>query len=49
MKLYVIDENGSVVFEFSDTSGGLRLNGSVETKVKLIRLLRAAIKFLMQG
>jgi hypothetical protein len=47
MRLYILDENGQVVFEFSDTLGGLRLNGAVELKVMIVMLLKAAIKFLM--
>jgi hypothetical protein len=48
MKLYVLDDSGHVVFEFSPDAGGLRLATSMEIKVKIISLVKAALKFLRQ-
>lgn len=45
MKLYVLDDNGSVVFEFSDTDGGMQL---FTTRSKIIMLLYAALSFLQR-
>lgn len=44
MKLYVLDDNGAVVFEYSDTNIGTRV--SAATKARVIMLLNAALKFL---
>lgn len=49
MKLYVLDENGRVVFEFSGKSGGPLLGKSAEQKAKIIVLLKAAQQFLHHG
>lgn len=43
MKLYVLDDNGVVVFEYSDTGGGTQL---LVAKARVLELLKAALKFL---
>lgn len=48
MKLYVLDNNGAVVFEFSERDGGMRLAASQEAKVRVTMLLKAALKFLQR-
>jgi hypothetical protein len=47
MKLYVTDEDGRVVFDFSDTSGGYTISVTQEQKIKIIVLVTAALKFLL--
>jgi len=47
MKLYVLDDNGSVAFEFSPEGGGHALASSDETRAKVILLIKAAVRFLM--
>jgi hypothetical protein len=46
MKLYILDDNGRVVFEFSEDAGGVVLAVSKETKVKICSLLKAACKLV---
>jgi len=46
MKIYILDDNGRVVFEFSETGGGFALSVSQEVKVKIAALVNAALKFL---
>jgi len=47
MKLYVLDDNGEVVMEYSDTDGGehQRQPGFI-IKAKIIELLKAALELL---
>jgi hypothetical protein len=48
MRLYVLDDNGKVLFDFSSFTGGcaLRAVTSIEEKVRAIVLLKSAVKFL---
>lgn len=47
MKLYVLDNNGAMVFEFIDMNGGERLlAASQEAKIKVTALVEVALKFL---
>ena len=48
MKMYVLDDNGGVVFEFSETGGGFSLSVSQEVKVKIVALVKAALKYLRE-
>lgn len=47
MKLYVLDNNGAMIFEFIDMNGGERLlAASQEAKIKVTALVEVALKFL---
>ena len=47
MKLYVLDDNGVVVFESSiDADGERHLVTTKEINIKVTMLLKAALKFL---
>jgi hypothetical protein len=46
MKLYVLDDNGVVVFEFADDSDGMQLSASQETRVRVMSLIKAVLKML---
>ena len=48
MKIYVLDDNGSVVFEFSQHAGGFVLSVPQEIKVKVVALVKAALKHLRE-
>ena len=48
MKIYVLDDNGAVVFEFSEHSGGFVLAVTQEIKVKVYALVKAALKHLRE-
>jgi len=48
MRLFVLDENGNVVFEFnvdSDASG-YHLNSSKAMQAKVIKVIKEALQFL---
>jgi hypothetical protein len=49
MKLYVLNDSCEIVFEFDDTSGGYRLKTSTDDKVKVLSIIKAAFKFLLQN
>jgi hypothetical protein len=46
MKLYVLDENGHILFEFDQVSGGLKFDQSSVVKLKIVTLLWAALRWL---
>jgi hypothetical protein len=50
LKLYILDDTGKVMFEFSEVSIGfvLQETASEDDKVKGISILRAALKYLKQ-
>jgi hypothetical protein len=46
MKLYVLDDNGKVAFEFVWATGEFAPDTPIDDKVTTTRLLRAAVRFL---
>jgi hypothetical protein len=46
MKLYVLNGNGRVLFDFSEKSGGCGIDVSLEEQVKITVLLGAALESL---
>jgi hypothetical protein len=44
--MYVLDENGQVVFEFSSESGGHALASTKEVQAKAYALVKSAVLFL---
>lgn len=48
MKIYILDDNGQVVFEFTQDAGGFVLSVPLEVKVKVVALVKAALKHLRE-
>ncbi len=46
MKLYVLDENGHVVFEFNTKDHVYHIDTSVDAQAKVIKAISEALRFL---
>lgn len=43
MKIYLVDDNGGIIFEFdSDGAGGMTVKSSTEDRVRVTSLLKSA-------
>lgn len=46
MKLYILDDNGLVVFEFENRDGDYHVKPNSELQRYIIRLVRSALNYL---
>jgi hypothetical protein len=49
MQIYVLDEDGRVVFEYGPDNGrGFHLDAATDVRVKVIKVITTALQFLLK-